>query len=48
MQGDGNQPVLENATFLHRDGLLILGLTVALLTFRLELKGPGKFTGSKV
>lgn len=36
------QPVQLDATFLYRDGLLMLAVTVALLVFCLGIKGPGK------
>jgi cation:H+ antiporter len=41
------QPVQVDATFLYRDGLLMLGLTVALLIFCLGIKGPGKINRFK-
>lgn len=40
--------VIHGITFLYRDGLLMLGLTVALLIFCLGIRGLGKtnrFTG---
>ncbi|GAA0853973.1 calcium/sodium antiporter [Aliiglaciecola litoralis] len=36
------QPVDIDSTFLYRDGLLMLGVTIALLIFCLGIKGPGK------
>jgi cation:H+ antiporter len=41
------QPVQVDATFLYRDGLLMLGLTIALLIFCLGIKGPGKINRFK-
>ena len=41
------QPVQVDATFLYRDGLLMLGLTVALLIFCLEIRGTGKINWFK-
>ena len=38
------QPVQIDATILYRDGLLMLGVTVALLIFCLGIKGSGKVT----
>ena len=38
------QPLQVEQSFLYRDGLLLLGLTVALLIFCLGIKGPGKIT----
>ena len=38
------QPVQLTAEFLYRDGLLMLGVTVALLVFCLGIRGPGKVT----
>ena len=36
------QPIQVDATFLYRDGLLMLGVTIALLIFCLGIKGAGK------
>lgn len=38
------QPVEVDATFLYRDGLLMLGATLALLIFCLGIKGAGKIS----
>lgn len=38
------QPVQIDATILYRDGLLMLGVTVALLIYCLGIKGSGKVT----
>lgn len=36
------QPITVDSSFLYRDGLLMLGTTVALLIFCLGIRGPGK------
>jgi cation:H+ antiporter len=38
------QPISIDSSFLYRDGLLMLGLTLVLLIFCLGIRGPGKIT----
>ncbi|WP_339720046.1 calcium/sodium antiporter [uncultured Paraglaciecola sp.] len=38
------QPVQLDATFLYRDALIMLAVTIALLIFCLGIKGPGKIS----
>lgn len=38
------QPISIDASFLYRDGLLMLGVTVLLLIFCLGIRGPGKIS----